>query len=156
MRKFRRYAFALLVAVAPSTASAASLKVIQRASPYAAAGIELRAERGDAVAAAKLAWLYLNGRGVPQNYYLAAKWFYRAAIKGQGEAQYQLGMLYNKGIGVPRDYTLAYMWLNLSAAQARGPDADFRARMRDAIASKMTEKQLRVAQGMAVTFYRSP
>lgn len=156
MRKFRRYAFALLIAVAPSTASAAGPEVIQRVSPYsAAAAIELRAERGDAVAEAKLGWLYLNGRGVPQNYYLAAKWFYRAAIKGQGEAQYQLGMLYNKGEGVPRDYTLAYMWLNVSASQAGGPEADFRARMRDAIASKMTEAQLRVAQRMAVTWYRS-
>ena len=156
MRKFRHYAIALCIAVAPTTVSAASLKVIQPFSPLAAAAaIEARAERGDVAAEAKLGWLYLNGRGVPQNYYLAAKWFYRAAIQGQGEAQYQLAMLYNKGKGVPRDYTLAYMWLNVSASQASGEDADFRTRMRDAIASKMTEDQLRVAQRMAVTWYRS-
>jgi uncharacterized protein len=156
MRKFRHCAIALFIACAPTTASAASLKVIQPVSAHAAAAaIEVRAEHGDAVAEAKLGWLYLNGRGVPQNYYLAAKWFYRAAIHGQGEAQYQLAMLYNKGKGVPRDYTLAYMWLNVSAAQAGGQDGDFKARMRDAIASKMTEDQLRVAQRMAVTWYRS-
>jgi TPR repeat protein len=97
--------------------------------------------------------LYLKGRGVPQSFELAAMWFYRAAIQGQGEAQYQLGMLYNKGQGVPRDYVLAYMWLNLSASQAVGEDQDFKSRMRDAIATKMTERQVRTAQIMAVDLF---
>ena len=73
----------------------------------------------------------------------------------QGDAQYQLGMLYNKGQGVPRDYVLAYMWLNLSASQAVGEDQDFKSRMRDAIAMKMTERQVRTAQIMAVDLYHS-
>jgi TPR repeat protein len=154
-----RYAGLVLVVLGGgiNSASAAYLRTPKlRSASIVVATVQARAERGDAVAAARLGLLYLKGRGVPQNYNLAAQWFYRAAIRGQGDAQYQLAMLYNKGIGVQRDYVLAYMWLNLSAAQALGQDADFKMRMRDAIASKMTEPQLRTAQQMAVTWYRSP
>lgn len=158
MAKFLRYVGLALLILSPSmsSASAAHLRVARGRSPYAVAAIiEARAERGDPVAAARLGWLYLKGRGVPQDYHLAAKWFYRAAVSGQGDAQYQLAMLLNKGMGVSRDYVLAYMWLDLSASQAVGEDGDFKARMRDAVASKLTEPQLRAAQRMAVTWYRS-
>ncbi len=124
--------------------------------PYTtAAAVVTRAERGDAAAQARLGFLYETGRGVPQNYYLAAKWYYRAAMQGQGGAQLALGMLYNKGEGVPRDYVLAYMWLELSASQAAGGERDFRARMRDAVAGKMTAAQIQLAQRLAYNWYRS-
>ncbi len=153
----RSVATALLLVVAGiNGAVAADARTVRRPSPYAAAAaIATRAARGNAVAEFRLGWLYLNGRGVPQDYHLAAKWFYDAAVAGQGDAQYQLGMLYNKGKGVPRDYVLAYMWLNLSASQAVGADGDFKARMRDAVASKMTDRQIHLAQRMAVAWYRS-
>ena len=114
-----------------------------------------RAKRGDSAAQTVLARLYSTGQWVPQNYYEAAKWFYRAADQGNGGAQYALGMLYNKGEGVHRDYVLSYMWLNLSAAQAAGDDRDFKVRMRNAIASKMTPRQVEIAQEMAVKWYKS-
>jgi len=117
--------------------------------------IMARAKRGDTVAAVLLARLYSTGQGVPQNYYEAAKWFYRAADQGNGGAQYALGMLYNKGEGVRRDYVLSYMWLNLSAAQALGDDRDFKVRMRDAVATKMTPRQVQIAQEMAVKWSKS-
>ena len=117
--------------------------------------IVARAKRGDSAAQVLLARLYSIGQGVPQNYYEAAKWFYRAADHGNGGAQYALGMLYNKGEGVRRDYVLSYMWLNLSAAQAAGDDRDFRIRMRDALASKMTPRQVQIAQDMAVKWSKS-
>lgn len=117
--------------------------------------IMARAKRGDTVAEVLLARLYSTGQGVPQNYYEAAKWFYRAADQGNGGAQYALGMLYNKGEGVRRDYVLSYMWLNLSAAQAVGDDRDFKVRMRDAIATKMTPRQVQIAQEMAVKWSKS-
>lgn len=82
-------------------------------------------------------------------------WYYRAANQGHGEAQFALGMLYNKGEGVPRDFVLAYMWLNLSASQAVGENQDFKARMRDAIATKMTVRQVQMAQGLALAWYSS-
>jgi TPR repeat protein len=111
------------------------------------------AARGSAAAQARLGSMYSNGRGVPQNYYEAAKWYFRAADQGEGEAQRALGMLYNKGEGVPKDLMLAYMWLNLSAAQ--GVDRDFRTRLRDAIASKMTAQQVQTAQRMSLDWYRA-
>lgn len=157
MGSFGRFAtMALLMLAGSTSAFAAHRRVAPTSSPYAmAASIETRAARGDPVAEARLGWLYLKGRGVPQDVRLAAKWFYRAAVQGEGFAQYQLAMLYNKGTGVPRDYLMAYMWLNLSASQAVGEDGDFKARMRDAIASKMTDAQLKAAQRMAVTWYRA-
>jgi TPR repeat protein len=112
-----------------------------------------RAARGNPEAQARLGWLFSIGRGVPQNYYEAAKWYFRAADQGEGEAQRALGMLYNKGEGVPKDLMLAYMWLDLSAAH--GADGDFRARLRDAIASKMTAQQVQVAQRMSLDWYRA-
>jgi TPR repeat protein len=108
---------------------------------------------GNPAAQARLGSMYSNGRGVPQNYFEAAKWYFRAAEQGEGEAQRALGMLYNKGEGVPKDLMLAYMWLNLSAAQ--GVDSDFRTRLRDAIASKMTAQQVQVAQRMSLDWYRA-
>jgi uncharacterized protein len=156
MASFGRYATIALLMLAGSTSAFAAHLRASTSSPYALAGsIEAQAARGNAVAEARLGWLYLNGRGVPQDFHLAAKWFYRAAVQGEGFAQYQLAMMYNKGEGVPRDYLLAYMWLNLSASQAVGEDGDFKARMRDAIASKMTDAQIKTAQRMAVGWYRA-
>ena len=119
-------------------------------SPYAkAARIARLAERGDAKAQAELGWLYLRGRGVPQSYHLAAKWFYRAAEQGQGGAQFELGLLYNKGQGVRHNLVLAHMWMNLSAAQAVGDRREFIVNMRDLIASNMTVWQVKKAQRLA-------
>jgi TPR repeat protein len=115
--------------------------------------IMARAVRGNAEAQARLGWLYSIGRGVPQSYYEAAKWYFRAADQGEGEAQRALGMLYNKGEGVPKDLMLSYMWLSLSASH--GADRDFRARLRDAIASKMTAQQVQIAQGMTLDWYKA-
>jgi TPR repeat protein len=119
-------------------------------SPYSAAAKVMRlAERGVISAQAQLGWLYSIGRGVPQNYLLAAKWYRRAAEQGHGGAQFALGLLYNKGEGVPHDVVLAYMWMNLSASQAVGEDRDFKVRLRDSLASKMTIAQVEAAQQMA-------
>ena len=79
----------------------------------------------------------------------------RIADRGNGFAQLQLGLMYNKGQGVRQDYVLAEMWLNLSAAQATGDDRDYAARLRDAVASKMTAAQLAKAQGLATAWYRA-
>lgn len=137
-------------------AAAAGRAVAYAASAYApVAKILARAERGDVAAQAWLGRLYETGQGVPQDYYEAAKWYYRAATAGHGGAQYALAMLYNKGMGVRRDYVLSYMWLNLSAAQAVGADREFKVNMRDSIASKMTPRQLQAAQELALDWYKA-
>lgn len=114
-----------------------------------------RAQRGDPRAEARLGLLYSTGRGLPQNFAEAAKWFYRAATHGNTDAQYELGMAYNKGQGVPRDYVLSYLWLDLSAAQAVGADREYKTTLRDAIASKMTPQQLLTAQQLALKWVKS-
>ena len=125
-------------------------------APYAAAATVIeRAKLGDVRAQAQLGWMYEMGRGVPQNYYEAAKWYYAAAVQGHGWAQFELGLLYNKGRGVPRDYVLSYMWLNLSASQAGGEDQDFKARIRDSVAAKMTAGQVAESQQMARAWYKA-
>ena len=113
------------------------------------------AKRGDIKAQAQLGWMYETGSGVPQNFFEAAKWYSRAAAHGNGWAQFELGMLYNKGEGVVRDLVQSYMWLSLSASQAVGDDHDFKARMRDALASKMTREQVAAAQEMARIWYKA-
>lgn len=124
-------------------------------APYASAPTVIRqAERGNVKAAAQLGWMFSTGRGVPQDYAKAAQWYYRAAVRGYGWAQFELGMLYNTGQGVPCDYLLSYMWLNLSASQAVGDDRDYKVRMRDAIASKLTPGEVAEAQHMALAWYK--
>jgi len=125
-------------------------------APYASAARIMRlAKQGDLKSATELGRMYQTGRGVPQDYTEAAKWYYRAADRGDARAQYELGMLYNKGQGVRRDYVLAEMWLNLSASQAVGDSRDFVTRMRDSIASKMTPGQLAASQRLARAWYQS-
>jgi TPR repeat protein len=98
--------------------------------------------------------MYAKGRGVPQNFYEAAHWYYLAAQRGHGGAQFELGLMYNKGEGLRRDFVLAYFWLNLSASQAIGDDRNFKAGIRDAVASKMTVEQVAVAQEMVTAWYQ--
>jgi TPR repeat protein len=117
--------------------------------------IKQRAARGDINAQAELGLLYSKGRGVPQNYHLAAMWYRRAAERGHCGAQLALGLLYNNGDGVPKNFMLAYMWIDLSAAQATGDIHDFKARLRDSIASKLTPNQLEEAQQLASTRYKT-
>jgi TPR repeat protein len=149
----RCIAVAVVLLALKSTSASASQSVFVPA-PYASAARVIRAaDRGNMNAEAQLAWMYANGRGVPQDFVKAAKWYYSAAVQGHGWAQYELGMLYNKGLGVRRDYILSYVWLNLSASQAVGDDHDFKARMRDSVATKMTPAQMAVAQQMAIAWY---
>ena len=158
MTKIARLGAVLLALASVDTSAsgvAASEAHVSRPAAYAyAAMIIKRAERNDIAAQALLGGMYSSGQGVPQNFYEAAKWYYRAADQGNGGAQFSLAVLYNKGVGVPRDYVLAYMWINLAASHAIGDDIDFTMRMRDAISSKMTPIQLDAAQRLAVVWYR--
>jgi len=80
------------------------------------------AEGGDAEAQCKLGQLYSEGKGVPQDKYLAAVLWRRAADQGNANAQSSLGLAYINGDGVPSDFGAAAFWLQKSAEQgdARG------------------------------------
>jgi TPR repeat protein len=104
------------------------------------------AERGASSAQAYLGFMYETGRGVPQNYTDAAMWYRRAAEQGDSLAQYSLGLLYDRGQGVPQDIVEASKWLNLATAGAPRGAREARARMRDAVTSKMTRGEIAEAR----------
>ena len=61
--------------------------------------------------------MYDNGKGVPQDYAEAVKWYRLAADQGKASAQYNLGVMYERGQGVPHDYAEAVKWYRLAAEQ---------------------------------------
>ena len=58
------------------------------------------ANLGYAGAQYRLGVMYERGRGVPQDYKTAAKWYRRAAEQGDALAQQSLGVMYGQGQGV--------------------------------------------------------
>lgn len=78
--------------------------------------IRARAEQGDANAQFALGQMYEHGRGVPQSFVEAIKWYQASANQGFATAQSTLGYLYQYGEGVKKDPQTAYMW-NLKAAE---------------------------------------
>ena len=89
--------------------------------------------------------MYEFGRGVPQNYGEAVRWYRLAADQGHASAQRNLGGMYAAGRGVPQDDVAAHMWANLAAAQG-----DETAReLRDYLSERMSSGQIAAAQRAA-------
>jgi TPR repeat protein len=57
------------------------------------------------------------GRGIPQNFLEARKWYERAAKAGEVQSQNNLGVIYRDGLGIPVDAVVAYKWFSLAASQ---------------------------------------
>src|SRR5580698_994906 len=76
-----------------------------------------RANAGDAAAQVDLGSIYDNGRGVPQDYAQAVRWYAKAAEQANAEGQFNLGVMYTNGQGVARDYTQAVKWYRKAAEQ---------------------------------------
>lgn len=115
------------------------------------------AERGYAPAQTRLGFMFASGQGVPQNEMEAVEWYKRAAEQGDPDAQYLLGVSFDLAKGVPMDWVLAYKWLNLSVARTRpGNEREHRARMRDAIASKLSRPELEEARNLAIAWRPKP
>jgi TPR repeat protein len=108
------------------------------------------AERGNARAQSMLGFMYATGQGVPQSYDAASYWYRLAAEQGDVTAQYLLGLAYDKGQGVPLDEVAAYKWLNLAASRAPKRTRDDFARLRNAVASKMSRSQIAIGQWHAL------
>ncbi len=75
------------------------------------------AKQGHAEAQYTLAWMYVQGRGVPQDLKQAVRLFRQAALKGYAEAQYNLGWMYAQGEGVPQNLNQAAHWFIKAAWQ---------------------------------------
>lgn len=63
-----------------------------------------KAERGDAESQGHLGYLYETGRGVPQSFAEALRWYGEAARNGSALALYCLGRMHEEGRGVSQDY----------------------------------------------------
>ena len=106
------------------------------------------APQGDPTAQTYLGYMFANGKGVPQDFIVAAGWYRCASQQGVARAQYQLGLMYDKAQGVPQDYVKAYALVNLAVAKA-GREREPWARIRDAIASKLSLVERTRGQQMA-------
>lgn len=120
----------------------------------AGARLQAAARRGNARAQAMLGYAYATGKGVPQNFALAATWYRRSAKRGNATAQYLLGMMYDHGQGVHEDKVLAQKWLILATAHANDRQRDDFRRIRDAVASSMTPQEIAHAQALALSWAR--
>jgi len=61
--------------------------------------------------------MYDNGKGTPQDYKQALKWYRIAAEQGHAKAQYSLAIMYDNGKGTPQDYKQALKWYTKAAEQ---------------------------------------
>jgi TPR repeat protein len=59
--------------------------------------------------------MFEHGRGVPQDYQEAARWYRLAAEQGHDDARFDLARAYSVGQGVSRSDTDAAHWLTLAA-----------------------------------------
>ncbi len=103
------------------------------------------AKQGDASSQFYLGRMYNNGRGVPQNYKEAVKWWKLASEQGDADAQISLASMYALGDGVTQDYIRAHMWANLAAAN--GNESGIAGR--ELAAKYMTHEQIEKAQDLA-------
>ena len=86
--------------------------------------------------------MYADGRGVPQDYAEALRWYRLATEQGSREAQTNLGLMYAKGEGVPVDYIQAHAWFLLA-------DSD---QLKNLTAKLLTETQLAQARKLSQEF----
>ncbi|MDR2592933.1 MAG: sel1 repeat family protein [Chitinispirillales bacterium] len=89
--------------------------IIERDWVKAAPLLKEAAERGHAQAQALLAELYEDGKGVPQNEYIAFRWYKRAAEQGHTLAQNSVGTLFYNGVGVKKNKRKAHYWFSRAA-----------------------------------------
>jgi TPR repeat protein len=82
-----------------------------------AASIKEKAVSGDVAAQRRLAAIYEQGFGVPQDYVQEAFWYRKAAEQGDADSQNNLGGLYEAGQGVRQSFTEAAFWYRKAAIQ---------------------------------------
>ena len=113
--------FAVIVVARPNP----QIPTPPQAKPESSPGwlLETRkaAEQGDTSAQFNLGVMYANGRGVPQDYAEAARWYRKAAEQGHAPAQFNLADMYASGQGVPQDYAESVRWYRKAAEQGHAP-----------------------------------
>ena len=89
--------------------------------------------------------MYGEGKGVPQDYQEAMKWYRMAAQRGVALAQHELGMMHMQGKGVIQDQVRAHMWFSIAGEKGNRRALE----SRDALVGSMTPEQIAEAQKMA-------
>jgi TPR repeat protein len=94
--------------------------------------------------------MYQTGRGLPQDYAEATKWYRRAAEQGYSNAQVSVGVMYANGLGVPQDYVQAHIWFSRAVGSASDTAGrDQAVKYRETIGAHMTPMQIAEAQSHA-------
>jgi TPR repeat protein len=117
--------------------------------PEAMKWLHTAAAKGIAAAQYELGFMYENGQGVAQDFTQAAYWYEQAAERGDDSSEVNLGYLYENGKGVARDLVQAYKWYHLAAIAKGNPIAQSCQLIRDALAARMTAKQIEEAKRLA-------
>lgn len=107
---------------------------------------QLAAEQGYDRAQYNLGIMYDTGRSVPQDHAEAVRWLRLAAEQGHANGMSYLGAMYGSGNGVPQDYVQAHMWRSLAVSRDTSANQDIAVEARDALANRMTPRQLAEAQ----------
>lgn len=76
------------------------------------------AEKGYVKAQNRLGYMYWEGKNLPKNDSMAAKWYLKAAEQNYDSAQVNLAYLYEKGFGVAKNDTIALKWYLKAAEKA--------------------------------------
>ena len=79
--------------------------------------LRLAAANGDPSAEFEVGARLAEGKGTPQSFKDAAKWYQRSADQGFAQAQYRLGTLYERGLGLKPDRAQAAAWYQKAAEQ---------------------------------------
>ena len=79
------------------------------------------AEEGDPHAQYLVGCAFFSGRGAPQDFAEAAKWFWASANQGHPAAQCNLGVLYHGGMGIESNLSEAFRWFSYAANQGSIP-----------------------------------
>ena len=85
------------------------------------------------------------GKGVIQDYKMAAKWYKLSAEQGGSSAQLNLSDMYSDGKGVIQDDVYAHMWANIARANGVGYAGD----RITSIEGYMSRSQIEKAQDLA-------
>ena len=92
--------------------------------------------------------MFDKGKGIPQDYKTAVKWYTLSAEQGNARAQYSLGERYAFGDGVIQDMVYAHMWANISASNGEKQSEVWYAsvELKYYLTKKMTPSQIEEAQ----------
>ena len=89
--------------------------------------------------------MYVNGKGVSQNYKTAVKRYRLAVEQGRAGAQSSLGVMHALGAGVLKDYVYAHMRVNIATTNG----SELGAKLRDDFEKKITPADISAAQKLA-------